>query len=424
MKSPIPTLLYLSAAGLFGYAAWQVYEMLPLLEEKTLTDAMRKGQQDGRDFLGKGKGQGPVTADWQYTDRTASWWAEFKAPNFLGKLPEKPVDPTEVAKEPEVKPADARPLEQIIELVSLVYDGSTQGKGGNSHVILRYKQESGVQPPEWYVRENGLAAGPAASAAMPPDVVPGRQGVPRGNQPRPAQPRPNVPMPTSMVGREILQKVWVDDQGDPRRSSRLWGEFANIRLVRVGPDAQVAYFVRELPPAAETAPQTEPKEEELIKTSAALSQDLLRELRRLQGRVPGDGEGRGAGVPVANSGGAWIESEETTQIENRWNIGRKDETRFRDPDELLEQVHVDTYVSKVSSTKGLIVRNIDTQLASRFGIAQQDVLIEVNGRPVTSKGQVMNFVKGEYNKGVRTFVTQWLSGGGQIVERIYQAPDK
>jgi hypothetical protein len=32
----------------------------------------------------------------------------------------------------------------------------------------------------------------------------------------------------------------------------------------------------------------------------------------------------------------------------------------------------------------------------------------------------MRFGEGEYQKGVRTFVTKWLSGG-QVVERTYQA---
>ncbi|MCA8965974.1 MAG: hypothetical protein H6838_20490 [Planctomycetes bacterium] len=414
MKLPIPTLLYLCAAGLFGYAGWTVYKMLPLLDNKTNQDATSKGQKDGLDRLGKGKGQGPVTVDWQYTDRTAGWWAQFKAPNYIGKLPEVPVDPKEQENKVTERPLDVRPLEQIIELVSLTYDGSTLGKGGNSHVIVRYKPEANVQPPEWYMRENALDGAGGPATALPRDVAATRGG-------RPNQPRPNAPMPTSMVGREIQQMVWIDGGDDVRRTATLWGEFDNIKLVRVAPDAQSAFFVRTPPPPKEGEPAVEPKEEELIKTNAAISQDLLRELRVLQGRSPTEG-GQRRDV-AAGAQNTWIESESTTQVGNRWNIGRQDEKRFRDPDELLTQIHVDTYVSNHSDTRGLVVRGIDPQIASNFGIAQQDVLLEINSRKVQTQAQAMQFVKGEYNKGVRTYVTQWLSNG-QIVERIYQAPDK
>ena len=417
MKLPIPTLLYLCSAALFGYAGWTVYEMLPLLDEKTYQVATQTGQKSGLDRLGKGKGQGPVTVDWQYTDKTAAWWAEFKAPNYLGKLPEVPVDPATVQPVVTERPTDTRPLEQIIELVSLVYDGSKQGMGGDSHVIVRYKPEANVQPPEWYIRENALdgAGGPATAIAR--DVTP----PPRGARNTQGQPRPSTPMPTSMVGREVLQKVWIDGEGDERRTATLWGEFDNIKLVRVAPDAQSAFFIRVPPPPKEGEPAVEPKEEELIKTSAAISQDLLRELRVLQGRGSAT-EGVGRDLTAGNAD-TWIESDTTTQVGNRINIGRKDEQRFRDPDQLLQQVHVDTYVSKHSDTRGLVVRNIDPQIASTFGIAQQDVLLEINNRKVQTQAQATQFVKGEYNKGVRTFTTQWLSNG-QVVERVYQAPDK
>ena len=34
-----------------------------------------------------------------------------------------------------------------------------------------------------------------------------------------------------------------------------------------------------------------------------------------------------------------------------------------------------------------------------------------------------NMVKKDYQRGVRTFATEWLSNG-QVVERVYQAPDR
>lgn len=417
MKLPIPTLLYLTSAGLFGYAGWTVYEMLPMLEDKTYQQATQKGQKDGVEHLTKGKGTGPVSVDWQYS--AGAWWEEFKAPNYLGTPPAPTVDPTVVQPPPPPPVAQTKPLDQIIELVSLVYDGSTQGKGGNSHVIVRYRQEAGVQPPQWYLLENALDAGAAALASTRGDVVPSRQGPTRGGQ---NNQRPPSSMPTSMVGRDILQTMWVAGGDDERRGNRLWGEYSSIRLVRVSSDAQVAYFVRDVPPAKEGEPAVEPKEEDLIKTSAALDQELLRELRRLQGRAPTSATpGRDLTAPDQ---GVWIESEATTQKDNRWNIGREDERRFQNVDDLLTKFSVDTYRSKHSDMTGVIVRNVDPKLASTFGVQQQDVLIEVNNRQVQTQAQTVQFVKGEYNKGVRTFVTKWMTNGGQIVERVYQAPTK
>lgn len=411
MKLPIPTLLYLSALGMFGWSGWSVYRMLPQLKQDAPTAATSKGQKTGADRLGKGKGQGPVSVDWQYTERTAGWWAEFKSPNLIGKLPEKPPDPTEVQPTEVTQVGSLRPLEEIIELVSLVSDNSVAGRGGDTHVVVRYKPEANVVPPDWYLRENQPVGSGAAPAAMPADTVAHRG---RGGQgPKPA------PLPVSTVGKQVLQQLWVVGTSE-RRASTLWGEFSNIKLVRVAPDAQSAFFVRVPPPPKAGEPAVEAKEEELIKTTAALSQDLLRELRALQGHASDPTAPVTAQKPID---GEWIESDETKQVGNRWHIGRKDETRFQDPDQALELVSFDTYVSKHSDTRGLIVRGVDTKLAASYGIATQDVLLEVNNRPVQTRAQVVNFVKGEYNKGVRTYYTKWLSNG-QVVERVYQAPTK
>lgn len=422
MKS-IPLLLYLVSAGLFGFAGWTVYEMLPMWKASVREAATRTGQEEGQRGLALGKGQGTVTSVWIYHAGTAPWWAGFKEVNLVGKLP--PPPPEAVAdKEPEVVPAKpVRPLEEIIEIVSIVYDGQHQGRGGNSHVIVRYKPEANVQPPEWYLRENTPPTAAATAPTRPGDAVPAARvpGRPGARPPAPVPPRPATPMPTSMVGREILQKLWVDDGGDERRSNRLWPDFTEIQLVRVAPDAQAAYFVRKPAPAkpGETVP--EPKEEELLKSSANLSPDLVREMRRLQGR--GDEVTPRAQSQVADKG-TWTEVDETTLIDGVRHIGKKDAQRFeQDSQRLFEQIHVDTYVSKSSSTRGLIVRNVDSRLTQQFGVAAGEVLLELNGRPVQTQAQALQIGKRDYERGVRTFVTKWLANG-QEIERIYQAPDR
>jgi type II secretory pathway component PulC len=142
-------------------------------------------------------------------------------------------------------------------------------------------------------------------------------------------------------------------------------------------------------------------------------------IRQLQGRQ-GEAAKPTANAPRANK---WRDVESTTRFGNEWHIGRKDERSFRDPDDFFSSVYVDTYVSKSSNLRGLSVRNIQPKIASKYGVQAGDVLIEVNGRAVTSKGQAVNMVKKSYNRGVRTFSTKWLSNG-QEVERVYQAPNQ
>jgi hypothetical protein len=146
---------------------------------------------------------------------------------------------------------------------------------------------------------------------------------------------------------------------------------------------------------------------------------VLQELRRLQGEAVRADTPAAAAQATAVS---WLDVQETTLVGKVRHVGRNDEKRFRDSDDFLEQLNVDTYVSK-SGRRGLIVRSVDSQLASSFGVAAGDVLLEVNGQKVESKAQAFSLGKAQYKRGVRTFVTKWLSGG-QEVERIYQAPDK
>jgi hypothetical protein len=237
-------------------------------------------------------------------------------------------------------------------------------------------------------------------------------------RPTPARPAPPTPMPTSMVGREIVQRVSTTETGDSRQSLTLWPPFQDIRLVGVSADAQVAYFVRGTPEPGKEPP----KEEDLYKTAMNLPQDVLAEVRRLQGRPV---EPRSAGPTASAAPGTWTDVEDTTEIRGVRHIGRKDAKLFNEnPDEVLGRVSVDVWRSSQSSgRRGLIVLGVEPQMASRFGVQANDVLLEINGRPVSNKAEAINFGKKEYQKGVRTFVTKWYSNGAEV-ERVYQAPDR
>jgi len=433
MRLPLPLLLYVTALGLFGWAGWTVYESRDLWKVETRTAATNKGRDDAVKLIARGKGKGPQTSDWNYNAK--GWWPQFKQVNLIGKLPERKPTPEEIAKAkgPEKPVVDMTPLEDIFELVSLVYDGKGGGKGANSHIIIRYKPEAAVEPPEWWVRENTPTQAVARAPGMPRDLAAapntavtkrpkrGNRGGNRGTINRGGRPvkTPTSTMPTSIAGREMLQKIWAEDGGNVRRSCKLWGKYKHIRLVRVDASAESAYFVRDMP-VEEGKPKPEAKEEELLKTTADIPQDVLSALRKLQGR---ENEPRKTASNTATNNGGWREVENTTRIGNQWHIGRKDESNFRDPDEFFSSVYVDTYVSKSSKLRGLSVRNIQPKMAAKFGVTAGDVLIEVNGRAVTSKGQAVNMVKKAYKRGVRTYTTKWLSNG-QEIERVYQAPNK
>ena len=428
MRTPLPFLLYVVALGLFGWAGWTFYKMLPMWERGERDKASSEGINTSQRLLAKGHESGPISVEWRYHNR--GWWDGFKQVNLVGKLPPKAPTPEEIqlASKPKTPMVDLRPLEEIIELVSLVCDSNSEGKGGISHVVVRYLPAANVEPPEWWIRENTppsasggttpLAGRDIASSAPTTAPLTSRPQRPTA-PPRPGT-APTTAMPTSMSGREILQ--WLGDDGDPHHGVHLWPKFEHIRLVRVAPNCQSAWFVREVP-AGEDGTVPEPKEEQLFKTTAKLSQALLRELATLQGRDADANAGRGASG-AAQPTNAWREVDVTTRFNDGWHIGRQDQERFRaNTDEFLNNLYVETYHSTRSNLTGLQVRNVETQIGSRFGVAVGDVLLEINGRAVESKAQAVNQVSKDYERGVRTFVTKWLSSG-QIVERSYQAPEK
>jgi hypothetical protein len=245
MRLPLPFLLYVVAVGLFGWAGWTCYETLPMWQKSYRDDASQSGIKTSYKLLAQGQVNVPVVADWRYDN--GAWWQGFKRVNLVGKLPEKPKSPAEIeAEQPQAPPVDMRPLDEIIELVSLVYDGKEGGKGGDSHVIVRYRPEANVEPPEWWVRENSPPGSSAAGYSPPDRIGAGAarngRGFPTGSS-KPKTTPTTTAMPRSTTGREILQKLWLD-QTDARHGANLWPPFAHIRVVRVASDAQAAYFVR------------------------------------------------------------------------------------------------------------------------------------------------------------------------------------
>lgn len=421
MKLPVNFLLYLVSIALLGVAGYTFYRALPRGSVKAFEGSSNKGIEDAKARLAKGKGQGPVTSSWNYA---TPWWRNaFLAPNLLGKDPPKVGETAPAVKEEDLpRPADMRPVDEVIELLAVVYDGSAAGKGGESHVIVRYKDGVQVVPPLWYLRENPTTMAGSALGMGPADAVAAQAGG-RDRRRGQSQATAPTPMPTSSAGRDILQRVFAAGDGSIRFEATLWPPHDDIRLVRVAPDARSAFFVRlPQPPKEGEEPGPAPAEQELFRSTLSYSKEaqqaiaeLLRKedaerLRQTQGR---DSSASGPAVS------AWRDVEETTRIDNVYHVARKE-----DPDRLLERVSVESYVSRTGTgLKGLRVTNVAPDVAARFGVQQNDVLLAVNGVPVTTRAEALNVGKRLYNRGTRTFVLRFLSNGSEI-ERTYQAPDR
>ena len=228
-------------------------------------------------------------------------------------------------------------------------------------------------------------------------------------------------MPTSSAGRVVEQRLWVNGDGTPRFENTLWAPHDHIKLVRVAPDGQSAFFTRKAAvPAGQEAP--EPKEEELIKSYLPLSQEMLRTLRELE---PASRIADRTPAATAPGGSLWQDVEETTRIDGVWHLGRKDQDAFAgDAGSLLDQINVDSYVSRTGSgQRGLQVMNVSPDLQQRFGVQQGELIVAINGEPVSTKAQAINLGKRQYNRGARRFVVTFWSNGREI-DRTYQAPDK
>ncbi len=408
MRVPLPSLLYAASVALVVGSAWLVYDSTELWAPQTASDATTRGRDNAIKLTAKGKGTVRMAGGWNYG--ASAWWQQFLGINVIGFVP-KVAQPG--AGDGVVVPSTpiATPLEDIFELVVCFHRPSSE-EGVQSHVVIRYKQEAQVEPPQWWILENTPVAHVASASrhllAQPNDRVSTRP---------PTSQQPSSLPQASFAGREVLQNIWVDGEGDVRRASNLWGKYSNIRLVRVDPSGESAWFVRDLP-AKQDEPVVAPKEEEILKTSAGISQQLALALRQLQGR-----EGTTPSVAIGTKATRdWLDVETTTRIGNEFHIGRNDERMFEDPKDLFASLHLDTFVSRYSDTRGLVVRNIKPEMAAKFGIETDDVLISINGRAVSSKAQAANMAKRSYQRGVRTFTTIWWSNGREI-ERVYRARD-
>lgn len=423
MRLPINFILYLLSTGLLGAAGYAFHLTL----QKSKPDVHQKmheaGVAEARDRLGRGHG-GPVLTRLQYDMQR--WKDSWMAPNLFGKEKPQPKPPGNEPPPPPPAPP-VRPLTEIIELVLLMHDSSRGGEGGQTQVVVKYKDGVEVDLPSWYLAERGdmtaPTGGPAGDSVVS-QVPPPRGG--RGGRPpagRPAQ-RPTTPMPGSTAGMERLQLLSVDGDGSRHHETKLWPPFDNIRLKSVSPDGLVAVFLRESPPANPGDAPPPPVEEELYKGAEVIGQDLKRTLVLL-GR--GDRQIPDTTTPAIQPGSdiVWPKVEETTRIDNVWYIGTKDQESMRQDDgqKFFERVQLSDYVSRSGTgLRGVQIAGVPAEVADRYGVQQGDLILSVNGEQVSTRAQALVVGKRLYNKGVRTFEVRFLTANGREITRTYQAP--
>lgn len=420
MRFPVNFVLYLGSAGLLGLAGYLFYHATSKLGAPPAQSFYERGSSQAAELIKRGKGAGASSATWSYMNQ--EWWAKFKDANFTGKLPPPPPDATADLKKPEAPAVVQTPLENIIELITLVCDGHSGGTAGSTQIVVRYKPEAQVEPPPEELRRRELLRnGGAGTPSGPSDVaLPPPQGGRDGGNRRGGRQGPATPMPSSTQStNEWIQTV--------KPGEALWGQYGNIKLARVSGDCDFAVFTRELPAAAgagdgQEAPK--PVEEKLYKLGVGISNAVMEAIRMLGGH-PATQVASQPATAAASSGVSWIDTDETIRKDNVFHIGRNDAAKFQDSEDLLAGVGLDDYVSRYGgSTRGVRIVNVDSQLASKYGVAAGEVIVAINDVPVRTRSEAINTGKKQYNLGTRTFVIKFLNTAGQFVERTYQAPDK
>ncbi|MEC7583248.1 MAG: hypothetical protein VYE77_02940 [Planctomycetota bacterium] len=431
MKLPVNFLLYVLTLGLCAFAGWTVYEAWLLERQDNVQHEL--GQAEAIDRLALGReGTAKVEAV-RYNATT--WLEQWMGPNVLGKDPPKPVDPVADSEPEPVPVVDQTPLEDIIELLVLFHDGAKRGEGGESHVVVAYRDTANVQPPRWYELENQPPT-TMGTISRRRDTVSntgrrarngnngrgrGRPGNPGASQLGKAPRGPSVPM-ASTAGREVVQTLWAAGDGSKKFEATLWPPYDYIKLVRVAADGRSAFFVRVPPPPPDGESAPEVVEEELFKTTLDISQEVLKQIANVNGRDPNRMRGPGTGEQAVSS--KWRDVQETTEIEGVFHIGSNDRESFaKNENDFLSQINVSSYQSPLGTRlRGLRVMDISPEIRGRFGVQRGDVILSVNGKPVSTKAQAISVGKRLHQRGVRRFTVRLLSNG-QEIERVYQAPD-
>lgn len=395
MKLPVNLLLYTLSAGLLGGVGWVFYQAL--VEAPKKQRSANDIKNDVENLIKVGQGKQPPESSWSYLD--AAWWSKLKTVNFTGKLPPPPPKPDSGPSV--VKPVESpdTKLEDILSGLAIVYKGSL------SSCVIRYKPTARVTPPADLAR-----SGPSDVIGAPSAPSPGRPPVPgRGPTPMPAAVDPSA---------GLIHHLKLEDT--------LWPPYQNVRLVAISDDAQIMTFLRE----KDGVPKEQWKKEDVFRNELGLPEDVNTALKKWMGVGAGSRPSQGSRPQRPNTSdqaSGWKPVETTRELDpGQWHISEKDYRYLQDNSERVvnEDIVVQPYKSPQGTRAGLQITKVSPEL-SQYGLATGDVILSINGEPVTSKAQAAQAVQAgqkQYERGTREFEIEVLSRG-QISKRTYHAPN-
>ena len=400
----IRTLLTLSIVLLLGGVAYMFFLIRPF----AWPDPSRKNRinEDWNRLRQKGEARQPTDPQWDYGEgMRENWWHRFDRVNIIGEKPKVAEAPTsQKTEQPVARPV--QPIKEIIAAVNMILGGDKPEQGGLA--VITYQKSANVSVPSSSLPPiTGMPV--TAVNAGPRDGIPGAPipGVPKSGLPAGGM-QPQPPRPVMDLNLDPMQRLAVGE--------KLWPPYDNIKLARVFADGDGAGAV-----FTRMDPQGKPHE------------DIVR-VEADGGLV--DGKSTGGGKDPAASRAApgkaaqqtdWSDPGEQSRevAPGKFHISRKDEGWFADNyDQLGQDLTLQSYTSRTAkdpqtgkSLHGLQVKEVGSSLG-RFGVQQGDLLLSVNGVPVTSQAQLMKELKDQYNNGTRTYVGRFLSKGA-YVEKSY-----
>jgi len=365
-------LLYGLATGLVGLLGWELYRAR---SNQTIDVPPRFGIERIWDrAVADGLRLRPDERTWDYGPRQEQWWQTAWKADWTGgerSKTKRRVDPGGTSSGDDTKP---KPLADIISL-KLVLAG-----GDDTRCLVQHEQHD-VEVPAGALECLDLPVTPGQPAMLP-------DGTP------------------------ILQVMVPGDT--------LWRPYADIEFERVDATGPYAIFSR-------TSPKdpNERIEERLVVDELAIDTQSF----ELGGDATTGRSAAGGSEPASD----WRDpGDRTRHIGNAWMVSVKDgemlsrnyEDVFRDCglEDFCEWIAAPGSSSKPQRVRGVSIRRVPRRL-SRFAMQPGDVLIKVNGTPVTSKASAIRVAKDLLRRGVRRFELTFLRKGREVV-RVYQVPDK
>lgn len=400
MKLPINQILYLTIVGLFGLSGWQFYETLDKQRSDDVNARQARANKTTSERFQAGRDSKQVAKGPEYGKPAV--WTPFKHANLIGKEPPPPeVEVDTGPKEPPPSVAKVEtPLEDICEIVMLVYDGE------RSRAVIRYLPDAEIEVPEEILEIQRAKEGFGAGGAPPPTSTFNR---PRNNR---AAPKPAA-MPVAAPMEGYIHQLKLDD--------KLWAPFSHIRLGRIDDYAEFAAFVR-------TVDGEEREAEKLFRDELELGQELQAKfdaLRRREGGSEASGDPADPGderSPIMPGENPWRGGPSGQRVGDQFHIGENDWREFQSDPNRIHTREIGTRSYSGGSIKGVQITKVSPRF-QQMGLNNGDVIIAVNGQSVTSKAQAIDVGKKLYKRGQRTFEVTLLSQGREVTRTVV-APDK